>query len=230
MGGIRNWDYRYCWLRDSTLTLGALVSAGYHKEAEAWRDWLLRAVAGDPADLQIMYGVAGERRLPEFELPHLSGFGGSAPVRIGNGAVNQLQLDVYGGGDGLLVAGPARGSVAQAAHVVPAERPPGLAARPVEAAGRGPLGGARRAPALRALQGDGLGGRRPRGAHPGGVRRPLGRSGGLARTARRGAPGGVREGLRPRTQHVHAVLRVAGARRRPPAHPRFGFLPADDPG
>ncbi|UXX92837.1 glycoside hydrolase family 15 protein [Streptomyces sp. AD2-2] len=96
MGGIRNWDYRYCWLRDSTLTLGALVSAGYHKEAEAWRDWLLRAVAGDPADLQIMYGVAGERRLPEFELPHLSGFGGSAPVRIGNGAVNQLQLDVYG--------------------------------------------------------------------------------------------------------------------------------------
>ncbi|MGQ4429682.1 MULTISPECIES: glycoside hydrolase family 15 protein [unclassified Streptomyces] len=96
MGGVRNWDYRYCWLRDSTLTLGALVSAGYHKEAEAWRDWLLRAVAGDPADLQIMYGVAGERRLPEFELPHLSGFGGSAPVRIGNGAVSQLQLDVYG--------------------------------------------------------------------------------------------------------------------------------------
>ncbi|MEV0905040.1 glycoside hydrolase family 15 protein [Streptomyces hokutonensis] len=96
MGGVRNWDYRYCWLRDSSLTLGALVAAGYHKEAEAWRDWLLRAVAGDPADLQIMYGVAGERRLPEFELPHLSGFGGSAPVRIGNGAVNQLQLDVYG--------------------------------------------------------------------------------------------------------------------------------------
>ncbi|MFD4559815.1 glycoside hydrolase family 15 protein [Streptomyces sp. NPDC058469] len=96
MGGVRNWDYRYCWLRDSTLTLGALLSAGYHKEAEAWRDWLLRAVAGDPADLQIMYGVAGERRLPEFELPHLSGFAGSAPVRIGNDAVNQLQLDVYG--------------------------------------------------------------------------------------------------------------------------------------
>ncbi|WP_406461250.1 glycoside hydrolase family 15 protein [Streptomyces sp. NBC_01622] len=96
MGGVRNWDYRYCWLRDSSLTLGALVAAGYHKEAEAWRDWLLRAVAGDPADLQIMYGVAGERRLPEFELPHLSGFGASAPVRIGNGAVNQLQLDVYG--------------------------------------------------------------------------------------------------------------------------------------
>ncbi|MFJ9816536.1 glycoside hydrolase family 15 protein [Streptomyces sp. NPDC101151] len=96
LGGVRNWDYRYCWLRDSTLTLGALLAAGYHKEAEAWRDWLLRAVAGDPAELQIMYGLAGERRLPEWELPWLPGFAGSAPVRVGNGAVDQLQLDVYG--------------------------------------------------------------------------------------------------------------------------------------
>ncbi|GGW55050.1 glycoside hydrolase family 15 protein [Streptomyces caelestis] len=96
LGGVRNWDYRYCWLRDSTLTLGALLSAGYQEEAEAWRNWLLRAVAGDPADLQIMYGLAGERRLPEFELPWLSGFARSAPVRIGNDAVKQLQLDVYG--------------------------------------------------------------------------------------------------------------------------------------
>jgi GH15 family glucan-1,4-alpha-glucosidase len=95
-GGVRNWDYRYCWLRDSTLTLGALLAVGYQEEAEAWRNWLLRAVAGDPADLQIMYGVAGERRLPEFEVPWLSGFAGSTPVRIGNDAVNQLQLDVYG--------------------------------------------------------------------------------------------------------------------------------------
>ncbi|MBV2355095.1 glycoside hydrolase family 15 protein [Streptomyces sp. J2-1] len=96
LGGVRNWDYRYCWLRDSTLTLGALLAAGYHEEARDWRDWLLRAVAGDPADLQIMYGVAGERRLPEWELPWLSGFAASAPVRVGNGAVDQLQLDVYG--------------------------------------------------------------------------------------------------------------------------------------
>ena len=95
-GGVRNWDYRYCWLRDSTLTLNALLAAGYQEEAEAWRNWLLRAVAGDPADLQIMYGVAGERRLPEFELPWLSGFAESAPVRSGNDAVKQLQLDVYG--------------------------------------------------------------------------------------------------------------------------------------
>ncbi|MFJ9023274.1 glycoside hydrolase family 15 protein [Streptomyces sp. NPDC102259] len=96
MGGVRNWDYRYCWLRDSTLTLGALLAAGYQDEAEAWRNWLLRAVAGDPADLQIMYGLAGERRLPECELPWLSGYADSKPVRIGNGAVDQLQLDVYG--------------------------------------------------------------------------------------------------------------------------------------
>ncbi|SEC54834.1 Glucoamylase (glucan-1,4-alpha-glucosidase), GH15 family [Streptomyces misionensis] len=95
-GGVRNWDYRYCWLRDSTLTLGALLTAGYQEEAEAWRNWLLRAVAGDPAALQVMYGVAGERRLPESELPWLPGFAGSAPVRIGNGAAEQLQLDVYG--------------------------------------------------------------------------------------------------------------------------------------
>ncbi|MEU9559499.1 glycoside hydrolase family 15 protein [Streptomyces fumanus] len=95
-GGVRNWDYRYCWLRDSTLTLGALLAAGYLDEAEAWRDWLLRAVAGSPSALQIMYGLAGERRLPEYELPWLSGFAGSRPVRIGNAAVDQLQLDVYG--------------------------------------------------------------------------------------------------------------------------------------
>lgn len=96
LGGVRNWDYRSCWLRDSTLTLGALLEAGYVQEAAAWRDWLLRAVAGDPADLQIMYGPAGERRLPETTLPWLRGHADSAPVRTGNAAVDQFQLDVYG--------------------------------------------------------------------------------------------------------------------------------------
>lgn len=96
LGGVRNWDYRFCWLRDSTLTLGALLAVGYLDEAAEWRNWLLRAVAGDPADLQIMYGLAGERRLPEFELSWLGGYGGSVPVRVGNDAANQLQLDVYG--------------------------------------------------------------------------------------------------------------------------------------
>ncbi|GAQ61519.1 glycoside hydrolase family 15 protein [Streptomyces scabiei] len=96
IGGVRNWDYRHCWLRDSALTLGALLSCGYQEEAEAWRDWLLRAVAGDPADLQIMYGLAGERRIPEYDLPWLSGYEDSRPVRVGNDAVRQVQLDVYG--------------------------------------------------------------------------------------------------------------------------------------
>ena len=96
IGGVRNWDYRYCWLRDATFTLYALLVGGYTEEAAAWRNWLLRAVAGDPADLQIMYGAAGERRLTEFELPALPGYEGSTPVRVGNAAVNQLQLDIYG--------------------------------------------------------------------------------------------------------------------------------------
>jgi GH15 family glucan-1,4-alpha-glucosidase len=96
LGGERNWDYRYCWLRDATLTLQALMHAGYHEEAVAWRDWLLRAVAGDPAKLQIMYGPAGERRLNEHEIDWLPGYEGSAPVRVGNAAAGQTQLDVYG--------------------------------------------------------------------------------------------------------------------------------------
>ncbi|MGD3104755.1 glycoside hydrolase family 15 protein [Streptomyces sp. YGL11-2] len=95
-GGVRNWDYRFCWLRDASLTLNSLISAGYLDEAGAWRDWLLRAVAGAPADLQIMYGLGGERRLPEAEVPWLSGYADSRPVRIGNAAVEQRQLDVYG--------------------------------------------------------------------------------------------------------------------------------------
>ena len=95
-GGERNWDYRFCWLRDAALTLESLLGAGYDTEALHWRRWLLRAVAGDPADLQIMYTVDGSRRIPELELPHLPGYAGSRPVRIGNGAVCQRQNDVLG--------------------------------------------------------------------------------------------------------------------------------------
>ena len=95
-GGSRNWDYRFCWLRDATFTLYALIGAGIYDEAKAWHEWLLRAVAGAPNDLQIVYGVAGDRRLEEYELPWLPGYEGAKPVRIGNGAVRQLQLDVYG--------------------------------------------------------------------------------------------------------------------------------------
>jgi len=96
IGGVRNWDYRFCWLRDATLTLTAMLNAGYQEEAVEWRKWLLRAVAGDPADVQIMYGIAGERRLEERKLDWLPGYEGSSPVRIGNAASEQLQLDVYG--------------------------------------------------------------------------------------------------------------------------------------
>jgi len=96
IGGTRNWDYRFCWLRDATFTLYALLEAGFLGEARAWRQWLLRAVAGSPDDLQIMYGVAGERRLAEYEVPWLPGYQKSGPVRIGNAAAGQVQLDVYG--------------------------------------------------------------------------------------------------------------------------------------
>jgi GH15 family glucan-1,4-alpha-glucosidase len=96
IGSSRNWDYRYCWLRDATLTLGALLRAGYMSEAQAWRDWLMRAVAGMPEQIQIMYGIAGERRLDEWEVPWLDGYENSRPVRIGNAASAQVQLDVYG--------------------------------------------------------------------------------------------------------------------------------------
>ncbi len=96
IGGVRNWDYRYCWLRDATLTLLAFLTSGYVDEARRWRDWFLRAIAGSPKDLQIMYAIDGQRRLTELELPWLPGYEGSRPVRIGNGASGQLQLDVYG--------------------------------------------------------------------------------------------------------------------------------------
>jgi GH15 family glucan-1,4-alpha-glucosidase len=96
LGGVRNWDYRFCWIRDAVLTLGAFLRCGYREEAEAFRRWLLRATAGRPRDLRIMYGIGGERRLPEEELDWLPGYEGSAPVRVGNGAAEQFQLDVYG--------------------------------------------------------------------------------------------------------------------------------------
>ncbi|MFB4306650.1 glycoside hydrolase family 15 protein [Actinomadura sp. GTD37] len=109
LGGPRNWDYRYCWLRDATFTLQALLGTGFAAEAAAWREWLLRAVAGDPADLQIMYGIDGTRRLPEFTLDWLPGYEGSSPVRVGNAASDQFQLDTWGEVlDGLHLARTAR--------------------------------------------------------------------------------------------------------------------------
>ena len=115
LGGSRNWDYRYCWLRDSTFTLGALLGAGLLEEAHSWQQWMLRAVAGDPSDAQIMYGIDGTRRLPEYELPWLSGYEGASPVRVGNDAAGQVQLDVPGE---VLSAAP----VGRAAGIMPSER------------------------------------------------------------------------------------------------------------
>jgi GH15 family glucan-1,4-alpha-glucosidase len=115
LGGSRNWDYRYCWLRDSAFTLGALLGAGLQDEARAWQQWVLRAVAGDPADGQIMYGIDGTRRLPEYELPWLSGYEGASPVRVGNEAAGQVQGDVPGE-----VLAAAR--VGRSAGIVPVER------------------------------------------------------------------------------------------------------------
>ena len=96
LGGVRNWDYRYCWVRDATFVLTALMNAGYREEAQDWRAWLLRAVAGSPSELQILYGLLGQRRIHEYEAPWLSGYANSRPVRIGNAASTQFQLDVYG--------------------------------------------------------------------------------------------------------------------------------------
>jgi GH15 family glucan-1,4-alpha-glucosidase len=96
LGGERNWDYRFCWIRDATITLFALLVSGYEEEAAAWRNWLLRAVAGEAQEAQVIYGIAGERRIQEYEVPWLPGYEGARPVRIGNAAHTQLQLDVYG--------------------------------------------------------------------------------------------------------------------------------------
>jgi GH15 family glucan-1,4-alpha-glucosidase len=119
---VRNWDYRFCWLRDATFTLLAFMNLGYYQEAQAWRDWLIRVVAGSPSQVQIMYGVGGERWLPELIVPWLSGYENSSPVRIGNGASQQLQLDVFGEIADAMFQAPKAG-------VPPSER--GRALRPV---------------------------------------------------------------------------------------------------
>ena len=162
IGGVRNWDYRFCWLRDATLTLLALHERRLLRGGAAWREWLLRAVAGRPEQAQIMYGIAGERRLVEWEVPWLPGFRNSAPVRIGNGAHNQLQLDVYGEVmDALHQArrggiGPSDDGWAVQIAFLQASRDR------VDGARREHLGGAQRPPPLHLFQGDGLGRLRPR--------------------------------------------------------------------
>ena len=143
LGGPRNWDYRFCWLRDATLTLLALMNTGYYDEARAWRDWLLRAAAGSPAQIQIMYGVAGERWLAEREVPWLGGYENSKPVRIGNAAADQLQLDVLRRSDGRAPSCAARRSPGPHGRVGVSARAARASRNRVACSRRRHLGGAR---------------------------------------------------------------------------------------
>jgi GH15 family glucan-1,4-alpha-glucosidase len=218
LGGVRNWDYRYCWLRDATFSLYALMLAGYVDEAKAWRDWLLRAVAGRPSDLQSLYGPAGERRIPELELGWLPGYEASAPVRIGNAAVHQFQLDVYGELlDSMYIA--RRAGLEPEPHAWPLQR---ALLEFLERGWREPDEGIWEVrgppPPLHALEGDGVGGLRPRGE----VRRALrlpGPGGPVARAARRGSRRGVRARVRQGPAELRPALRQRPARREPPHDP-----------
>ena len=158
---MRNWDYRFCWIRDATLTFYALFSSGYHHEARAWREWLLRAAAGHPSEMQIMYGLAGERRLAECELDGCPGYADSRPVRIGNAALRQLQLDVYGELIDALHAAAATGSKA-ALRLGAAEKAARISGKDLGRAGSRHVGGARPAAAFHLLEDDVLGRLRPR--------------------------------------------------------------------
>ena len=164
LGGVRNWDYRYCWLRDSVLALEALLDLGYTEESVAFRDFLLRVGTGDPRAIQIMYGIGGERRLTEFELADLPGYEGSKPVRVGNAASEQFQLDVYGEVAAVMFIGTERLGQDRAAVVAALADRDRIRRDDLAAPGRRHLGGARAATALHVFQGHGVGRVRSRGA------------------------------------------------------------------
>ena len=218
LGGSRNWDYRYCWLRDATFTLQALLGTGYEKEARAWREWLLRAVAGDPADLQIMYALDGTRRIPEYSSTGCPATPAPPPSASGTPPPDQFQLDVWGEVlDGL--------HFSRTSGLTPTEDAWSLQRALLDFLeghwddpGQQPVGGPGRPTRLRALQGDGLGRPGPRGA--GGRALRPGRPGGPLAAA---APGGprrrLRTRLRRRPEHLHAVLRVPGPGRGAAAPP-----------
>ena len=215
IGGVRNWDYRYCWLRDATFTLYALIDGGYIEEARAWRDWLLRAVAGDPAQLQIMYGVAGERRLDRVRArlaARLRGLGAGAhrqrrrtssssstcTARSSTRCTRPARMAIERGPERV---GAAAGACSSSSSGAGSEPDEGIWEV------RGP------APALHALEGDGLGGVRPRGARRSSSSASRARSTVAARAATRSTHEVCAQGLRRRAQHVHPVLRLEAARR-----------------
>ena len=197
LGGNRNWDYRFCWLRDATLTLESLMRGGFFTEAMAWRDWLLRAVAGDVTKLQIMYGAAGERRLDEWEADWLPGYENSVPVRIGNAASEQYQLDVYGEVMSALYSS----AHSEGVHSRSAWDLQTKLIEFIEKGWREPDDGIWEvrgpAPALHPLQGHGLGGRRPGRAHARGVARAQGPARRVAHVAQGHLRRGVRQGIQP---------------------------------
>ena len=216
IGGVRNWDYRYCWLRDATLTLLALLHADYQEEAKAWRTWLVRAVAGDPADIQVMYGVAGERRLTELELPWLVGYEGldaGSHRQCRERAAPDRRLRR---GDRCALSGARARTGVSKEPLGPAGRAPRASGARLARARRGDLGDSRRAAALRPLEGHGVGGIRPVGALRGGAE-PSWPGRPVAGTARRDPCGRSRERLRRRVGILRAVVWLEGPRREPPA-------------
>ena len=223
-GGERNWDYRFCWLRDAALTLESLLGAGYAQEALHWRSWLLRAVAGDPADLQIMYTVDGGRQLPERELPHLAGYADSRPVRIGNGAVSQRQNDVLG--EVMIALELAREAGLEETHnswSLQRALVDELAEHWDEPDNglweiRGPQRHFTHSRVMVWVAFD----RAVKAVEQPRARRP-GRA--VARAARPGARGDPRQGLRPRARHLHPALRHDRRRRLAADHPA-GRVPA----
>ena len=229
IGGARNWDYRFCWLRDATLTLLALMNAGYYDEAQRWRDWLLRAAAGSPWQIQIMYGIRGERRLTEWEVPWLPGYENSAPVRIGNAAHNQLQLDIFGEVMDALHQARAGGLGGYEARLGPAARIPRASGEDLARARQRHLGGARRARAFHLFQGDGLGRLRPRHQERGELR-AAGPGRALARRCATQIHNDVCE--RGFDDELGSFVRSYGSKELDASLlllPAIGFLPADDP-
>ena len=227
LGGVRNWDYRFCWVRDATLTLNALLNAGYREEAREWREWLVRAVAGSPSALNIVYGLRGERRLPELELPWLSGYEGSVPVRVGNAAYSQFQLDIFGEVADTLYQ-------CRLAKLAPPENEgemwPGRCLISLRRDGSAPITAFGRCAArsvFRSFQDDGLGGGRSR-HQIGGTGMVFGRRFPI-RPSEPDSPASLSRGFDPKlnsfvqfygSEHLDASLLMM---------PLVGFLPVDDP-
>ena len=231
IGGERNWDYRFCWLRDGAFTLAPLVQTGYMEEAVAWRDWLLRAIAGDPSQLQLMYGIGGEHRLTELELPWLSGYEGSKPVRIGNAASEQFQLDIFGEVMAVLYGAWEAGLPPRDPTRSPGDRAPrrDRARRAhLARAGRRDLGGPRPAPALHLLEGLRLDSDRPRDQVRGGDGRGCAARA-LAGRPRRDPCRGLAKGFDAERNTFVQYYGGKGLDASLLLIPIFGFLPADGP-